>query len=84
MTSYIEIKINIDGDVYRYSGNDVNRTIKNAKKMYMSKISDDVKKCGGDDPGQAPRPPHGSSGDSSPSLYTIYECPGSSGSEIVR
>lgn len=35
---YIEIKITVDGDVYRYSGNDVNRTIKNAKRMYMSKI----------------------------------------------
>lgn len=36
---YIEIKITVDGDVYRYSGNDVNRTIKNAKRMYMTKIT---------------------------------------------
>ena len=36
---YIEIKITVDGDVYRYSGNDVNRTIKNAKRMYMTKLT---------------------------------------------
>ena len=35
---YIEIRITVDGDVYRYSGSDINRTIKNAKRMYMSKI----------------------------------------------
>lgn len=41
---YIEIKITVDGDVYRYSGNDVNRTIKNAKKLYMIKMSNHPKK----------------------------------------
>lgn len=41
---YIEIKITVDGDVYRYSGNDVNRTIKNAKKLYMMKTSNRPKK----------------------------------------
>lgn len=39
MTCFIEIKITVDGDVYRYSGNDVNRTIKNAKRMYMTKMT---------------------------------------------
>ena len=34
---YIEIRITVDGDVYRYSGSDINRTIKNAKRTYMSK-----------------------------------------------
>ena len=41
---FIEIKITVDGDVYRYSGNDINRTIKNAKRMYMTKMSLDSKK----------------------------------------
>ena len=44
MTCFIEIKITVDGDVYRYSGNDVNRTIKNAKRMYMAKMSNHLKK----------------------------------------
>lgn len=44
MTCFIEIKITVDGDVYRYSGNDVNRTIKNAKRMYMTKMSNHLKK----------------------------------------
>lgn len=39
MTCFIEIKITVDGDVYKYAGNDVNRTIKNAKRMYMTKLS---------------------------------------------
>lgn len=44
MSCFIEIKISIDGVVYRYSGNDVNRTIKNAKKLYMTKILNHPKK----------------------------------------